>query len=200
MATRRSTNPLNPGRRLFHATAGCGLVALGLLLPLGTVRWILLGCALFALTVEAIRFAVPRLNALIVYRVWLLKPLERRAVTGATFMAVSAAILFQLFSRDIAVFALLFLTVGDPIAALIGIRVRRWQLWNKSAAGTLAFLLAATAGIVIVGLLDSAVRVSWWAFVGAGVAAIVELWPVPLDDNLTVPLISALVMTGLAAL
>ena len=92
-----------------------------------------------------------------------------------------------------AVFALLFLSLGDPAAALVGKRVRGPRLVGKSPGGTLAFIAVALSVIgILVGL--GVVQFHWSLMVGAVVAGLVELAPLPVDDNLTTPLIAGGIM------
>ena len=147
------------------------------------------------LTVEAVRLRVPRLNVVLVH--WLrplLKESEQGRITGATYIALSALFAFLLFDKSVAIAALFFLAVGDPIAALVGRRMPGPRLIGKSPLGTVAFFLAAMA---IVGVLSAgdAVAFHWGLVAGAAIAALVELLPLPLDDNLTVPLVCGAAMT-----
>ena len=73
------------------------------------------------------------------------------------------------------------------------------RIWGKSPVGTAAFLAVSLA---VVGLLVAAgvIDYHWGLLFGAAVAALVELAPLPPDDNLTIPLISGAVMHSLVAL
>ena len=148
------------------------------------------------LLAELARFRFPTLNRILVG--WfkpLLKDTEDRQITGATYIAVSALACFLVFDESIAVVALFFLALGDPVAALVGSRMGGFRVFGKSPLGTLAFVAVA---IGVAGILSAVNVVSfhWGLVVGAVVAALVELAPSPLDDNLTIPLISGAAMTG----
>ena len=150
-----------------------------------------------ALVVELTRFRLPGLNQVLVR--WLkplLKEAEDRRVTGASYIAVSALVCFLAFDKPIAITALFFLSIGDPAAAIVGSRMGGIRVFGKSPWGSLAFLAVSVA---MVGVLSAAGVVSfhWGLAVGAAVAALVELTPSFLDDNLTVPLVGGAVMTGL---
>ena len=123
-----------------------------------------------------------------------LKETEDRRITGATYIAISALVAFLVFDKPVAIVALFFLSLGDPVAALVGSRMGGARVFGKSPAGTLAFL---AVGVATASLLSVAGVVSFhWALAaGAGVAAAVELAPSILDDNLTIPLISGAAMT-----
>ena len=148
-----------------------------------------------ALLVETARLRLPGLNHLLVR--WLrplLKETENRRITGATYIAFSALVAFLVFDKPVAIAALFFLSLGDPVASLVGSRVGGFRIFGKSPWGTLAFVIVALA---IAGVLSAADVASpyWGLAAGAGVAASVELAPALLDDNLTVPLISGAAMT-----
>lgn len=148
-----------------------------------------------ALLVEGARFKIPKLNRLLLVRLRpLLKETEDRKITGATYIALSALVAFLLFDKPVAITAMFFLSVGDPIAALVGRRLRGPRLLGKSPGGTLAFFAVA---IAVAGVLSAGGVVSFgWALVaGAAVAAIVELVPLVLDDNVTIPLVSGAAMS-----
>ena len=147
-----------------------------------------------ALVVEGTRLRSPAINRLLV--AWLkplLKETEGRRITGATYIALSALAAFLLFDKTVAIAALFFLAVGDPAAALVGSRVRGVRFFGKSPLGTLAFVAAAMAmaGILSAG---GVVAFQWTLAVGAVVAALVEIVPSPVDDNVSIPLVSGAAM------
>ena len=86
-----------------------------------------------------------------------------------------------------------FLTIGDTFAALVGINFgKRWYIkQNKSLEGSLAcFVSCSVFGIF-----------GWKSFLavlGALAATLAELSNIPIDDNITIPIFSALVMTLLS--
>ena len=136
------------------------------------------------------RFRFPTFNKQII--AWLkpiLKESEDRRLTGATYIAISALVAFLVFDEPVAIAALLFLSFGDPVAAIVGGRFRGFRIGNKSPMGTLAFFGVATAvtGVLVAG---DVVSFHWALLAGAAVAALIELVPLPLDDNLTVPLVA----------
>ncbi len=123
----------------------------------------------------------------------LMKTEEDSRFTGATFMLIAGLIAFLVFDRHVAAAAMLFLSLGDPAAALVGTRLPGPRFFGKSPGGTLAFVVVALA--VCAGLVWTGVSpFSWGLVTGAVVAAVVELLPAPFDDNLTVPLVSGGVM------
>ena len=146
------------------------------------------------LGLDIARFRVERLNR--VFLRWLsplLKDGERSRVTGATYMAMAALAVFLLFDRTVAVAALLFLSLGDPAAALVGRGMPGPRIFGKSPVGTAAFIAVSWA---VVGVLVSAgvVEYHWGLIAGAVAAGLAELAPLPVDDNLTVPIAAGAVM------
>ena len=142
------------------------------------------------LGLDLLRFRVQWLNKQFLR--WLsplLKSDEGRSFTGATYLAIGALFTFLLFGLEVAVPALLFLSLGDPVAALVGRRMPGPRIFGKSPGGTAAFV---ALGLVTVGVLtgSGAVEYHWGLLVGALIAGVVELAPGYPDDNLTIPLIA----------
>ena len=117
----------------------------------------------------------------------LLKAGGDRRITGASYMVIAGLIAFLLSGTAVAVSAMLFLALGDPAAALVGRRMPGPRLFGKSPVGTAAFL---AVSLLVVAVLVGSGRFPyhWALLVGGAVAALVELAPVPPDDNLTIPL------------
>ena len=187
------TQPPVP-RRLFHFVAGSIVPIAGIFLP---EDFMVAGLAVLlagGLGLEMARFKVDWLNQRLVR--WfapLLKADENRRITGATYMVLAALIAFLLFDTAVAVAALLFLSFGDPTAALVGRRMRGPRLFGKSPVGTAAFFLVSLAvAAVLVG--GAGFLYHWGFLVGAAVAALVELASLPPDDNLTIPIAAGAAM------
>lgn len=175
-------------RRLFHAAAGSTLPIAGIFLPESAMVAGLAILSAGGLGMEMARFKVDSLNQWFVR--WfapLLKADEDRRITGATYMVIAGLMAFLLFDTAVAVAAMLFLSLGDPAAALVGGRMPGPRLFGKSPVGTAAFLVVS---LLIVAVLVGSGRFPYHGalLVGAAVAALVELAPVPPDDNLTIPL------------
>ena len=182
-------------RRLFHIGACGAIPLLGIFVGSGVMVTLLATMSGLALLVELARLRLSGLNLILV--AWLkplLKDTEDRRITGATYIALAALACFLVFDKPIAIAALFFLALGDPVAALVGSRMGGFRVFGKSPLGTLAFMAVA---IGVAGIL-SAVNVvpfHWGLVAGATIAALVELAPSFLDDNLTIPLISGAAMT-----
>jgi glycerol-3-phosphate acyltransferase PlsY len=98
------------------------------------------------------------------------------------------------YRTDIATAAICFLAFGDVAATTVGERYGRTKIFvEKSMEGTLAFVVIAT----FVGFLLHLVGIHLKhgiILAGALVAAGVELLPLPVNDNLVIPLVSGGVM------
>ena len=133
----------------------------------------------------------------------LLRPHERRSLTGASYALAGAALCILLFHKPVALLALLYLMLGDPAAALFGERFgRTWVRARKSLEGALACFLVCLAVALVAPLWPMWPDVPgvsvWTRVVGSLVAALVELVPLGVDDNLSIPLLSGLAMQALA--
>lgn len=150
--------------------------------------------ALAGLALELTRFRLAGLNRLYLRILSpLLKREEDRRITGATYLLIAAFLVFAFLDRHLAVACLLFLSLGDPAAALVGQRMPGPRVFGKSPRGTLAFIVVSTA---VVGILvwSGIASYHWGLLAGAAVAGLVELAPLRVDDNLTIPLISGAFM------
>ena len=122
----------------------------------------------------------------------LIRPHEEEHLLGSTYFMIAALLSVLLFDRLIAVAAMTFLVIGDTVAAVVGKKYGRSLYWGKSLHGSLAcFISCLVIGAV---LLEN----TWVIFVGAATATIVEALPVPMDDNMRVPILSGLIMQLIA--
>ena len=111
-------------------------------------------------------------------------------ITGATWVFVGAFLTVLLVPNPYAVLGLIFLSVGDTVAALIGIGYPLVRIGRKTLSGTLSgFVVCILAGKAT-GLPVSDLVIIF----GASVAMVIELIPSPVNDNVTIPLSSGLAM------
>jgi dolichol kinase len=110
-------------------------------------------------------------------------------LTGASWVFIGSWLTIFLFPKEIAVLSLLFLSLGDTAAALVGMRFGKTAIGSKSWEG----FVGGTVICMLVALLFP--RIPWVvSFPGAVGAMVVELLPVPIDDNLRIPIIAGVVM------
>ena len=144
----------------------------------------------FAFAVELAKWCSQRFAAFF-FRILtpLLRSHERKgAITGATYYLVSAFLCILFFAKVLAIVCIFFMALGDTAAALVGKKWGRTKLLGRKSleGSTACFIVCVTIALV---KLNPTI-----AIIGALVATLVELIPFPIDDNLTVPLISGAVM------
>jgi len=160
-------------------------------LPLDACRRALAVLAVALLVADVVKIHQPRLRSMFVT---FLGPLIRRhehtGITGSTYMIVSALLATYLFEPLEAACALVFLIVGDTLAAIVGKAWGRTKLFDKTLEGFLAGFVAsfAAAATLVPELPLAAVAL------GAFAAAVVEVMPIPVDDNFRIPLVAGLVL------
>lgn len=81
---------------------------------------------------------------------------------------------------------MLLLAVGDAFSNLIGTKIGRIRLWGKTLEGSLAFFFSTLCALYFFLGFERALVVSL-------VGATVELLPLRLDDNFTLPIVGSFV-------
>jgi dolichol kinase len=120
---------------------------------------------------------------------------EKQKITGTGYYLLSALLSVSFFEKDLAIACLSFLILGDMFAAIIGKRFGHTKiLGGKSLEGSLACFVVCFAIGLFVAWLFPANLTPQIIIIGALTATIVELLSLRIDDNLTIPLISGLVM------
>ncbi len=119
--------------------------------------------------------------------------------SGAVYVLIAAFVTTFFFARDVAAAAMAMMLMGDAAAALVGRKFGRWRVIDgKSFEGALAFfvaaLVAAAAVSAILPVAASYPRASAYAALAAAVTELVAR-RLRVDDNLSVPLVAAAVMT-----
>jgi len=102
---------------------------------------------------------------------------------------IGALLTIFFFPKPIAVTALVFMSLGDTVAGLIGKQYGRIKIGLKSLEGTLSGLAVCILFVWLMPLVPLHVGV-----LGAVTAMAVELLPVPIDDNVSIPLSSGTIM------
>jgi dolichol kinase len=153
-------------------------------------RRALLVAALIAIVIEAVRFNEPRIGRLTMRLAGaLLRESERTGLFGSTYLILGSLLCAHSFDKPVVVAAILFVILGDAAAALVGRAYGRVQVFGKTLEGSLACL----AVCVVVGLLVPGIPVKA-AAAGAVTATVFELLPIPLDDNMRIPLAAGFAM------
>lgn len=156
-------------------------------------RWFLIACTLIAITIDLLRIHEDRVRRF--FRDFfgqMIRDHERFSLLGSTYLLIAALLAVEIFPRPVAAAAIGFTVLGDSFAALVGKAWGRHRFFGKTFEGTaagLAVCLLWAWFLVLAGFLPWPVAVA-----GALVASLVEILPIPLDDNLGVTLFSGYVM------
>ncbi len=175
-----------------------------ILLPLGyrylvdynkrITLFVLITLLALALLVEIFRMKHPTFKR-IFFDIFglMLRNREYHDFTSATYMLISVTICIAAFPPDIAFAAIVFLAIGDTLAALVGVQFGKRKLpgTGKSLEGSLACFV----GAFVFGMFFLQPII---ALAGALAASLAELAPLRFDDNLKVPVISGSVMLAVS--
>jgi dolichol kinase len=128
----------------------------------------------------------------------MLRKHEINNFTGASYLLISAIVCVAFFPAEIAFLAMSFLSIGDTMAALMGIHFGKRKFINspKSFEGFLAcfastFLFGCVASMLAS---EKSILTPNIAFWGALTASIAELINIPIDDNVKIPILSGIAM------
>lgn len=187
---------LHLARKLWHSSGVGAILWVYLALspewrsPMAVAFWV------FVVLADFIRLKNPQLNRLVLQ---VMKPFmrehERHQLAGTTSLATGVAIVILVFPWHVVLLSLLFLALADPIASGFGILYGKDKLFgHKSLQGSLAaFGVSACLGAAFFLWAEEPwARVFLFSFLAGAIGSISELVPIgDLDDNLTMPLISA---------
>ncbi len=181
-------------RKLFHFFAGLCLIFIISLLWKKRAIIFVLTFLIINLILDIVRFSsVTFNNKFFYYLRSLLREEERRGPTGSLYYLSGILLTIILFPRDIALFAIGVLAAGDPFASMIGERIGKYRIGHKSIEGCIAFVVAS----VFIGFVFhrfwpglSGYAIALGAMGGAGA----ELFSSGINDNITIPVITSLVL------
>jgi len=146
------------------------------------------------LLIEFLRFTIPALNKrlIIIFGHFFKEAEKKRLLTTTTFL-ISFLMTVLLFRKDIAITAMLFSIFGDAASAIVGVHGKK-RVLDRSIEGSMAFLV--TCLVIGSALALTKIRLAPAVFIpGAFSATIIELLPLPVDDNLTISLAAGVVMS-----
>lgn len=181
-------------RSVFHMVGVATAPAVSLFVPSKVfLSGMAIVTALF-MAFESARFADKKVNRWFFrYCVKLLRGNEVSRLTGVTYVMVATLVCFLAFRSEIAILAMVFLAVGDPMSGLVG-PWGRWWIRGRTLEGHLAFLIPSLA---------AGWALSFYLFgippimpiAGAVVATVIHALNLPVNDNLTIPVSAGLAMT-----
>lgn len=194
-------NDLHLARKLYHMMMGLTIAFIYLSgLPASTGVIILGTVLVFSLTMETLRLRMPTINEKVV-RFWgpVMRNCEVNRVSGIPYYLLATLLAVGIFPKPVAILAILYLAVGDPIASLAGILYGNLSFRfsnGKSLVGTLAgFAACFVVGFVYLKTLalpDS--QIFWIALIGAVAGGTAEHLPLETDDNFSIPMVAGFVL------
>ena len=191
----RTAGP-QPWRRVAHALTGAVVAAVLTYLPLSREEALLAlgGAALTLHALDVVRLRFGKVHALFfsAFR-HLASPREARGSASSTWYALGMILALAIFTREAAVSGILVLAFADPVSSYSGRRWGRRPFLGASLEGTVVFAL--TAFVVLAPRHPLPVAVT-----AALVCALAERLSWPLDDNLTIPVVGAAMVTMVEAL
>lgn len=168
---------------------GLSLLLLHLDLPRSTAAALLAAGAILVLVADAFRLRHPPANELFFRAFRLLaSPREASGLASSTWYAVAVAAAVAFFPLHHAVSGILVLALADPAGSYVGQRWGRRPFLGGTIAGSLTFCVV--AGVVLALRHPPAV-----AAVAVVAATLAERCSWPLDDNLTIPLVTGALTT-----
>jgi len=114
---------------------------------------------------------------------------EKPTLMGSTYFLFSTILTILLFPKSIAIASLLILIVADTAAALVGRGIGRISIFGKTLEGSLAFFFSS---LLIVWIYPNLNRFS--GGLAALGATVIEILPIKVNDNLTIPLVAGAIM------
>lgn len=152
---------------------------------------------LVPLTVFAIAIEYLRVHSVIIKKIFdkflisMLRLHEKDGkYTGATWVFIGSTLTVAIFPKEIAVISLIYMCIGDTMASLVGRKFGKIKFYDKTIEGSLAGLISCLLSGYLVQLSLPFVVV----FSGAFAAMFIELLPISIDDNISVPLFAGTIM------
>ncbi|KYG67118.1 hypothetical protein AZI86_08900 [Bdellovibrio bacteriovorus] len=198
----KKRSDIHYARKIWHMSAVFTMFLGYIFMPPALSMTVLVVAWVLFVPFDFLRHKYPALND---WAIHAFKPIMRQSeikkLAGTTYLLTGVLIVDVIFPRPVVALTLLFLAFADPIASYFGILYGKDKIFgHKSMQGFMAAFFVCT-GLTFLFLLyhnyliDRIVIVSLFAGL---VGAFAELIPIgKLDDNLTLPLMSA---TGLTIL
>jgi dolichol kinase len=121
-------------------------------------------------------------------------------LNGATYIVMAAVLLVLFFPKIIAVTAFSLVAVSDTLAAIIGKSFGKHRFGQKSVEGSAAFFVSALVVVGVVPGLNIFVGIIMAIAATLTEGLMVHIGKFKVDDNLSIPLVSAVVGTLLLSL
>lgn len=190
-------------RKLSHAFLG--VLFLFLFVYSGwspAIIWTFAGAFMvFCFSLETLRHFNPSVNQW-VWRAFkpIMRESEKTKINSAMFYIFSMAVVYFVFPLQVAVVTMLFIAIGDPVASIVGLNWGKTKLAaHVSLEGFLAcfFTCALMAYVSVAFIFTTSLHpllIAGFSLLGGLTGALAECSFKKLDDNLTMPLLSAPVL------
>lgn len=123
----------------------------------------------------------------------MLRDHEKDALLGVTWFLAGMLISLFLYEKHVVIISSLFLTIGDSMADIVGSKYGKHKLvGKKSIEGSLGCLVFSLITGIIYGIIFGIPLIPIIA--GAVAATLAEAFSFKLGDNMTMPIVSGLVM------
>jgi dolichol kinase len=201
-----SRHDLQLGRRFFHLFNGVATATgYALLFTHEQVVHIFGAIACIVYIVDRVRIAYP--EAIARRAPWInhtfLRTEEQVREAAMTPFVIAVLLTILTVPKLPALVAIYTLAIADPLAAVVGIRFGRRRIAdNRSLEGSCAFFAATAVIAVAVFHWGTAAPLAAIGYAAAAIglaAAIFELLPLRIDDNLTIPIFVGFTAWGLGA-
>jgi len=182
-------------RKVVHLIAL--LVPIGyLIVPRKPALLILAGCAFVSILLDLLKYYDKGFRKSF-FKVFgkMLRSKEIKRFTGATYILGASLICAFAFDKWIAIIVIIYIITGDIAAAIFGKRFGKHKtIGNKTLEGSIAFFI--TSYFASIAMRFIALPVAPWSalFMGALTATVIESLPLAIDDNLTVPVLTGLLL------
>ena len=182
-------------RKAIHLTSSLIPLSYWFLFERDITLQIVIILALGFLTVDYLRLKSTAIGKMFMRVFGLaLRSHEKQKLTGATYVFTGSVVAIFLFPKGIAVPALLILSISDTLAALIGIPFGKHKFLKKSLEGSAAFFIST---LLILGIyFPETLLINIFV---ATIVTLAEAYPMNLDDNFLIPILSG-VLLSLASL
>lgn len=149
---------------------------------------------------DLFRLCFPKMNALTLRMFGkIMRREELKSISGNSFYILGLMVVLLFFPKPIVLLSVAFLALGDPVAAVVGTLYGRHKLiGKKSLEGALANFALSWLAVFFIAMFYfqyAPEKVLLLAWVGAFISMVAELIPLPVDDNFTIPVFSAVLLT-----
>lgn len=192
---------LHLARKVWHMGMGLMMAAIYMAGLPTSKAILLLGAALILdLFMETARLRNPALNQKIL-RFWgpIMRTSEVNKISGVPFYIAAALLSIAIFPKTIAILAILFLALGDPVASLVGIlygklgpRLSNGKSLIGTSAGVLTCMMVTYAFLQFMGI--GTEHLAILTLVGGLAGGAAEVLPLEVDDNFSIPIVSGFVL------